>query len=396
MRGLARALLVRGLVVAAIAIVLAGPGGSGMRASAADEADTAVADWTIALYINADNNLEACWDDFSLPFLLNLEDNPDVNIVAWVDRASVDGYEVVEFSGVDTTTVYCEEELAFGNVTTVTDFLVWADGTYPSDHLAVVMWDHGTAWTVFNIDEERMYGPQFVHALTDANVHIDVLGFDACLMASMERMYEIDRAGLVDFVVASEELVPGFGLPYDLMFEPVVADSSRTPAQLADDMVLGWEAFFGPSQKVELAAIDLAAYRAAIVPFEDWVSDMGAGLDTFSKAYNRAAKHAYQMSASQYQIDFLEFAQLLYEELGSYPVSVERTALADSTLAVIDAFELSVKSLSTGAVTRDCQGLSIWWGSASGWDTYEVFYTTTLWFPAETGWGEFLVDYNAL
>ncbi|OZB13589.1 MAG: hypothetical protein B7X58_09245, partial [Marinobacter sp. 34-60-7] len=51
--------------------------------------------------------LEGLQEDV-IEVLLNLEDNPDVNIVAWVDRASVDGYEVVEFSGVDTTTVYHE------------------------------------------------------------------------------------------------------------------------------------------------------------------------------------------------------------------------------------------------------------------------------------------------
>ena len=94
------------LVVLAV-VALAVPGFSGLSSAvqslSTDGVETTVVDpWTIALYIDADNNLESCYDQFTLPFLMNLADNDQVNIVAWVDRLSTTGYEMIEFSGEDT------------------------------------------------------------------------------------------------------------------------------------------------------------------------------------------------------------------------------------------------------------------------------------------------------
>ncbi len=375
------------------ALAMAVPGFSGLSAADPDEPDP----WTIALYICADNNLEACWDTFSVPMLWNLPDNPLVNVVAWVDRLSTTGYEIVEYSGEATTTEYSDIELDFGSSDTLRDFIKWSYSTYPCENYCLVMWDHGSAWKGFSVDEtdgSRMYGPDFDRAVREADIHIDVLGFDACSMSSMERMYEISYSGYVDYMAASEELVPGNGLPYDLQFGPVIQDPSRTPLQLAGDMVLGWEAYYGPSQRVNFVATDLRLYRDALDEFAKWTSDLANGFDLFSKAYNRAVKHAYTISGSVCQADLLDIAQLLYEELGRYPASPERTALADSTLLLKDALEYAVKAISTGSVARDTRGISIWWSWAGTWDSFGSWYVDNLWFTEETQWDEFLELYN--
>lgn len=382
----------------ALAVVaLAVPGFSGLSTAVVNETDS-VAPWTIALYICADNNLEACYDQFTLPFLLALPDSEDVNIVAWVDRLSTTGYEVIEFSGEDTVVTEVKDELGFGLASTFSSFLVWADTGYPSENLAVVMWDHGSPWRGFSSDDtdgSRMYGPDFNDAVNDAGVYMDVLGFDACSMSSMERMYEVGYSEYVGIVVASEELVPGNGFPYDLQFQPVVDDADRSPRQLAEDMILGWEAYWDQSQRVNLAAIDMDTYWSSLDEFDAWAANMIAGKDTFRNAYNHALKDAYTGAGTLLQIDILDFAQLLYEELGRYPASQARTALADSTLAFKNALGPSVIALSTSAVTRDSLGLTVWWGWGSMWDTYESYYCDTLMFSDGTGWDEFLKAFNS-
>lgn len=390
------------LVVLAV-IALAVPGFSGLSSAvqslSTDTVKTVAVDpWTIALYIDADNNLEACYDQFTLPFLLNIADNDQVNIVAWVDRLSTTGYEIVEFSAEDTVITACGTELGFGLSATLTDFIQWSTSTYPSENYCLVLWDHGSAWKGFLADDtdgSRMYGPDFDKAVKDAGVQIDVLGVDACSMSSMERMYEFSASGYIDIMVASEELVPGNGFSYDLMFAPVVSDPTRTPKQLSVDMVLGWEAYYGASQRVNLAAVNLHTYRAALDEFVAWNQEMIDGLEIFAKAYNRAAKHSYQVSGSVCQIDMLQFAQLLYEELGKYPATAERTALSDATNGVINAFGPSVLAISTGSVARETRGISIWFGWGGTYDMLFEYYSTKLWFTADMQWDGFLAEFNA-
>lgn len=390
------------LVVLAV-IALAVPGFSGLSSAVQSlSTDTvkavAVDPWTIALYIDADNNLESCYDQFTLPFLTNLAENDQVNIVAWVDRLSTTGYEMIDFAGADTTSTFSTTELGFGLASTLTAFIDWSSSTYPSENYCLVLWDHGSAWKGFLADDtdgSRMYGPDFDRAVRDAGVQIDVLGVDACSMSSMERMYEFSASGYIDIMVASEELVPGNGFSYDLMFAPVVADPTRTPEQLSSDMVLGWEAYYGASQRVNLAAVDLHTYRAALTEFGVWNQELLDGYSSFYKAYNRAAKHSYQVSGSVCQIDMLDFAQLLYEELGKYPVTAERTALSGATTGMINAFKVSVLALSTGSVARDTTGISIWFGWGGTYDALIEYYSSNLWFTADTQWDELIAAFNA-
>jgi hypothetical protein len=383
-------------VIILAVVILAVPGFTGLSI-AVDQEDNGIPEWTIALFINADNNLEICYDDFTYPWLCALPDNDEVDIVSWVDRLSTTGYEMIEFSGEDTTVSYVETELGFGLSSTLRDFLIWTDTEHPSENLAVIMWDHGSAWRSFSSDDtdgSRMYGPDLDQALREADIPLDILGFDACSMSSMERLYEVGYSGYVDIMVASEELVPGNGFPYDLMFTPLIQDSTRTPVQVAGDMVMGWESYYHQSQRVNLAAIDVNKFMAAMNSFSEWTDDMIDGIDLFKNAYNHAAKDAYADCGTQFQLDMIDLAEILYEELARCPESDERTALSDSTLGLTDALKDSVIAISTSAVTRDTHGMTVYWGWYGSWNSFETRYLEPLWFPNETGWGEFLELFN--
>jgi len=61
--------------------------------------------WTVALYINADNDLEYTWPRFTLPALKRISPSPHVNVVALVDRQAADGAFLYRIVGRDVTTV---------------------------------------------------------------------------------------------------------------------------------------------------------------------------------------------------------------------------------------------------------------------------------------------------
>ena len=64
---------------------------------------------------------------------------------------------------------------------------------------------------------------------------LDLLGMDACLMATLEVAYQVRNS--VRYLVASEELVPGHSWPYDTIFGDLRVDPERTPAEVAVSVV---------------------------------------------------------------------------------------------------------------------------------------------------------------
>jgi len=357
---------------------------------AAEDDDDGISEWTIALYVNVDNGLEQCWDQWSLPALLAIPDNSDVDIVAWVDRDSTEGYEIVEFSGALTTTTQMQPELPFGYWGTFVEFITSMSVDHPSENLAVIMSDHGSAFLGFCADEMSMWIGDLDMALRTAATHIDILGFDACSMCSMERLYEISRTNFVDIVVASEEIVPGNGFPYDLMLEPLVNDPTRTPVQLAEDMIVGWDEYYGPSMRVNLAAIEVDAWRDALPSFEEWSIAMINGLEEYADEYRHALIDAYseRCTGKEYQVDIFDVGVKIVSNMQSTDYSPDQLAVIDTTLALGSALRLSVISVSNSAAAESCGGLSIYWGTE-----WAAPYESLVWLGYETSWGDFLLEY---
>jgi hypothetical protein len=107
----------------------------------------------------------------------------------------------------------------------LTKFIVDTMKKFPSDHVALILNDHGGGFTGAISDDTQggfMSTPQIKQALADAEKvtgkKIDILGFDACLMAAAEVAHEVkDQA---HFLLASEETEGGPGWTYNEMLDP--------------------------------------------------------------------------------------------------------------------------------------------------------------------------------
>ncbi|MBI4882139.1 MAG: helix-hairpin-helix domain-containing protein, partial [Planctomycetes bacterium] len=128
----------------------------------------------------------------------------------------------------------------------LTNFGRWAVEHYPADHYALVIWDHGAGWTGVSYDDNTRHGldlPDVRTALEgitaalapDGKQRIDILDFDACLMATLEVAYELKDT--VDFLLASQESEPGDGMPYDDYLEWLVTYPEAPPVSFAKAMV---------------------------------------------------------------------------------------------------------------------------------------------------------------
>ncbi|HWQ65604.1 MAG TPA: clostripain-related cysteine peptidase [Methanospirillum sp.] len=128
---------------------------------------------------------------------------------------------------------------------TLTSFLQYTKEQYPGARVLLVFWDHGSAWEGFGIDDnfhDRATGdyhlipPQDIAAaLKNSNVHADLIGFDACLMANMDVALSIAPYG--DVLVSSEDLEPGFGWDWKTFLQRLSANPSLTAEELGTIIV---------------------------------------------------------------------------------------------------------------------------------------------------------------
>ena len=369
--------------------------------ASADTAGDTKADWTFAVYVAADNNLESSWDDVSLPALLGVPASDAVHIVAMVDRLSTQGTQIIEFEGDRQTVVGTFEEKDTGDGATFEWFVRKVAAEYPSTNLAVTMWDHGYAWryvcTDDSADGDRITMPELRAALDDAAVDVDILAFDACAMADVAVAYELALAGTVDYMLASEAMVPLDGYAYDLMLTPLAVDPSRSPKELLADMLAGWSEYYDPlswAKYVCLSAVDVRLIGAATPELQTWATALTAGLPANEPIYRDVLKKVWRPSSTR-QYDLIGLA----EDLAAEP-ALAGTQVAAGSAAAAKAVAEAVVATSTTRWSAEARGLTVWWGNKGDWNYYAEAFGADVTFALPTddggvGWYDLLDAYNA-
>ena len=123
---------------------------------------------------------------------------------------------IVEIGGRGMRTVWrSESPLNMAESGTLTTFLNYGVQNYPADRYGLILWDHGGGPNegacydeLFN--ENAMSLENLQMALSGIGINrLEWIGFDACLMSSVETAYGISR--YADFLIASEEEEPSTG-----------------------------------------------------------------------------------------------------------------------------------------------------------------------------------------
>ncbi len=128
-----------------------------------------------------------------------------------------------------------------GETETLADFLTFCKNNYPADKTMVLFWDHGggsVAGAVFdeNYRNDSLNLGEFYEAFNEAfelsndDPPIDIIGFDACLMATVDVAFTF--CDVAEYLVASEEMEPGNGWDYTGWLSALSADPAMGPAQL--------------------------------------------------------------------------------------------------------------------------------------------------------------------
>jgi hypothetical protein len=101
-----------------------------------------------------------------------------------------------------------------------------------------ICFDDGTGRSLDTLELERVMHE--IAAITGQP--LDLLGMDACLMANLETAYQVREH--VCYLVASEELVPGYSWPYDTILATLRGNDTMPAADLAQLIVSEYVAFY--------------------------------------------------------------------------------------------------------------------------------------------------------
>lgn len=154
---------------------------------------------------------------------------------------------------------------------TLLSFIDWSTENYPADRYGLIFWDHGSGsiggygYDLKYPNSPAMSYAEIDKALTASNIAYDFIGFDCCLMATLENGLML--AEHADYMIASEEAEPGIGWYYTNWLTKLSQNTSMSTIEIgkniADDFV-EMSAQKVPSQSATLSVVDLAELEYSI------------------------------------------------------------------------------------------------------------------------------------
>jgi hypothetical protein len=361
--------------VLAIAIIINPGCGSGAGSPPRTPVDPTqdTTNWTVLVYMNADNDLERYAID-NLNQMEKIGSTDRVKIVVQVDRhpsydesngnwTNTRRYLITKDNNafiVHSALVQDMGEMDMGDPDTLRDFIHWGQQNYPADHYCLVMWNHGSGWrspsakkvltrdiSFDYTDNSSIRITNLQNALSTAQP-IDVVAFDACMMQMLEVAYELRNSARI--MVGSEGAPPAEGYIYDRWLSNLIAspgmDARTLGTVIADQYVKSYN-------NVEESVIDLTK-----------IADVARAADAFATAIIPCAakdKHAIRVarteSQSYYDYDYkdlLDYATLVDQLLPNQTIHTAYTRLR-SAISEIMVFEAH-----TGQQLERSHGLSVY------------------------------------
>ena len=111
----------------------------------------------------------------------------------------------------------------------LSEFIAYCAKEYPAGRNALILWDHGGG-ALYGFGSDEIFGGgsmqlnELDSALESAGVKFDFIGFDACLMATVETACMADRHA--DYMIGSEATEPGSGWSYTGWLNLICEDPS--------------------------------------------------------------------------------------------------------------------------------------------------------------------------
>ena len=273
----------------------------------------------------------------------SLPDNREVEVIVAFGGARKDGWRGMKLANISQLIADLQDG-DFGNETGPGAYLYQADGAHMGDESSLKLflnylrdgyanfdrrfltfWDHGYSYIDFgndtNFNSDGLAMDEIARAFQHSQVGIfDLIGFDACLMASVEVAKVVEPHA--EYMIASEELEPGHGWLWSAVIQSYAEEDSIVDAgiRMVDNFVQnvhGSNQYDGRT----LSLLDLDQYDQLVAALNPVISAYGQQLsfsDEYSASLIYGGTHARSYGPSaragdRASIDLMHFAQLLAE-----------------------------------------------------------------------------------
>ncbi|MBS2038025.1 hypothetical protein JST97_23775 [bacterium] len=337
-------------------------------------------EWTLIFYFAADNDLEEV-ELNDLEELTKLTDDPQVHILALVDRSplgeSNPGYSnravanlanwsharLLDVQHDKLTSLDDWGRLNMADPQTLRRLITRAQESYPADHYALFLVDHGQGWQGICADDgaprslDALDPRELQTAFKSLNAPLDLLALDACLMGSLE-VY-LAAAPYAHWIVASQDSLPGQGLAYlkalRHLQEKPKSDGQQLGRWFLEAHRTSLDEDEQESARLQLALLDGRNYGELAHSWKQLSLALTplAGKEWLGLAKARAAAQSFQIEGVGVGGEVEDMGQLVQQIRQRVP------SLSALTVRVEEQLERVVAEQVRGRFRESCSGLSV-------------------------------------
>ena len=243
---------------------------------------------------------------------------------------------------------------AMTNPSTLSSFIQYGRKNFPANRYMLIFWDHGSGSVAgYGYDEKYSSGGSMTlagisTALKNGGVQFDAIGFDACLMATVENALMLSE--YADYMIASEETEPGVGWYYTNWLSALGQNPSMTTLelgkQIADDFVAACQQQ-ARGQDTTLSVVDLAEVSHTVpgplAAFSRSVTSLVKEKEYKTVSDARTLSREFAPSSKVDQVDLVDFALKMENQEGKALAEAARSAVKyNRSGSMTNAYGLSV------------------------------------------------------
>ena len=368
-----------------------------MPGTAADDS------WTVMTYMIADTNLEF----FQMEDMAEQEavgSRPGFNLISYVDRSADysdedvigipnwSGAKVIEVKrGGGSEVISDEGDVNTGDPAVLADFISRTVAAYPAAHYALIFNDHGSSWPGVgadgSFDNDQLTLEEMHQGIADGLDgggldKLDLVGFDACLMATYETASTLQD--VADRMLASQELEPGYGWDYTAL-EAAARGGSVDDLASAIIRAFDEQSTSEGEAQVTLSATDLTKMPAVDTAVDAFAAALSTNVADAGPTVGRSLAQTLGFGATPDYNFFMTDLGLLAGQIGD-----EASSLSAEATAVTQAIDDAIVDKMDGQATRGASGMAIYFPPVQA--AYNSDYDGV---TAAANWTDFLKTYYA-
>lgn len=224
---------------------------------------------------------------------------------------------------------------SMGDSSALSSFLKWGIQNYPAEHYISVIWNHGGG-PIGGVayDSSDNYNslslPELTSALSEINVKLDIIGFDASLTSNLETAAAVSL--YADYMVGSEDVMPMCGWNYRDLFRHISDNPSSSGLEVGKNICDGVKNSVSEAEKelVSMAVTDLSKETMLSLAFEGMSKNMSETAEDLASLRNMVSelnKIKYIGGNSSWEgysnlVDVREFSSVVSTQIGKPALSI--------------------------------------------------------------------------